>query len=114
MQRTVASELILGVRKLRVACRKCSATRRSTSTSARLHKSRHVGPGARARWDGIRKLPRITRAHIFLRPVDGRQRLELGMDTNGNGSTFAGEPACEKTSWTLEKDGRREELQGRR
>ena len=36
VQRTVASELILGVRKLRVACRKCSATRRSTSTSARL------------------------------------------------------------------------------
>ena len=44
----------------RVACRKCSATRRSTSTSARLHKSRHVGPGAGARWDGIRKLPRIA------------------------------------------------------
>ena len=39
----------------------CDATRRSTSTSARLHKSRHVGPGAGARWDGIRKLPRIAR-----------------------------------------------------
>jgi hypothetical protein len=51
---------------------------------------------------------------MFLRPVDGRQRLELGMDTDGNGSTFAGEPDCKKTSWSLEKDGRREELQGRR
>ena len=51
---------------------------------------------------------------MILRPVDGRQRLELGMDTDGNGSTFAGEPDCEKTSWSLEKHARREELQGRR
>ena len=47
---------------------------------------------------------------MFLRPLDRRQRLELGMDTDGNGSTFAGEPDSEKTSWSLEKDGRRQEL----
>ena len=46
--------------------------------------------------------------------MDGRQRLERGVDTDGNGSTFAGEPDCEKTSWSLEKHARREELQGRR
>ena len=46
--------------------------------------------------------------------MDGRQRLELGVATAGNGSTFAGEPDCEKTSWSLEKHARREELQGRR
>ena len=45
--------------------------------------------------------------------MDGRQRLELGTDADGNGSTFAGEPDCEKTSWSLEKDARREELMGR-
>ena len=45
--------------------------------------------------------------------MDRRQRLELGMDADGNGSTFAGEPDCEKTSWSLEKDARREELMGR-
>ena len=50
---------------------------------------------------------------MFLRAVDGRQRLELATDTDGNGSTFAGEPDCEKTSWSLEKDARREELMGR-
>ncbi len=51
---------------------------------------------------------------MFLSPVDRRQRLELSMDADGNGSTFAGEPDCEKTSWSLEKDGRREELERRR
>ena len=47
---------------------------------------------------------------MFLSPVDRRQRLELGTDADGNGSTFAGEPDGEKTSWSLEKDGRRQEL----
>ena len=51
---------------------------------------------------------------MFLSPVDRRQRLELGTDAGGNGSTFAGEPDCEKTLWSLEKHARREELQGRR
>ena len=46
--------------------------------------------------------------------MDGRQRLELGMDTDGNGSTFAGVPDSEKTSWSLEKHARREELERRR
>ena len=50
---------------------------------------------------------------MFLRPLDRRQRLELGTDAGGNGSTFAGEPDCKKTSWSLEKDARREELMGR-
>ena len=50
---------------------------------------------------------------MFLRPLDRRQRLELGTDTDGNGSTFAGEPDCEKTPWSLEKEARREELEGR-
>ena len=50
---------------------------------------------------------------MFLRSLDRRQRLELGTDADGNGSTFAGEPDCEKTSWSLEKDARREELMGR-
>ena len=51
---------------------------------------------------------------MFLSPVDRRQRLELGTDADGNGSTFAGEPDCEKTSWSLEKHGQREELERRR
>ena len=46
--------------------------------------------------------------------MDRRQRLELGTDADGNGSTFAGEPDCEKTSWSLEKHGQREELERRR
>ena len=51
---------------------------------------------------------------MFLSAVDRRQRLELGTDADGNGSTFAGEPDCEKTSWSLEKHGQREELERRR
>jgi hypothetical protein len=51
---------------------------------------------------------------MFLRAVDGGQRLELATDTDGNGSTFAGEPDCGKTSWSLEKHGQREELERRR
>ena len=51
---------------------------------------------------------------MFLRAVDDRQRLELATDTDGNGSTFAGEPDCEKTAWSLEKHGQREELERRR
>ena len=51
---------------------------------------------------------------MFSRPLDRRQRLELSIDTDGIDSTFAGEPDCEKTSWSLEKHARREELQGRR
>ena len=51
---------------------------------------------------------------MFLSPVDRRQRLELGTDAGGNGSTFAGEPDCEKTSWSLERHARREELERRR
>ena len=51
---------------------------------------------------------------MFLRPLDRRQRLELGTGADGIDSIFAGESECEKTSWSLEKDGRREELQGRR
>ena len=50
---------------------------------------------------------------MFLRPLDRRQQLELGTDADGNGSTFAGVPDCEKTSWILEKHARREELEGR-
>ena len=50
---------------------------------------------------------------MFLSPVDRRQRLELGTDADGNGSTFVGVPDCEKTSWSLEKHARREELEGR-
>ena len=50
---------------------------------------------------------------MFLRPLDRRQRLELGTDADGNGSTFAGVPDSEKTSWSLEKPLRREELEGR-
>ncbi len=51
---------------------------------------------------------------MSLRPLDGRQRLELSIDTDGIDSTFAGEPDCEKTSWSLEKHARREELERRR
>ena len=55
-----------------------------------------------------------TRTPVSLRPLDGRQRLELSIDTDGIDSTFAGEPDCEKTSWSLEKHARREELERRR
>ena len=51
---------------------------------------------------------------MFLRPLDRRQRLELGTGADGIDSIFAGESECEKTSWSLEKDGRREELERRR
>ena len=51
---------------------------------------------------------------MFLRPVAGRHRLELGTGTDGIDSIVAGESECEKTSWSLEKDGRREELERRR
>ena len=50
---------------------------------------------------------------MFLRPLDRRQRLELGTGADGIDSIFAGESECEKTSWSLEKDARREELMGR-
>ena len=56
---------------------------------------------------------RRTRTPVSLRPLDGRQRLELSIDTDGIDSTFAGEPDCEKTPWSLEKEARREELEGR-
>ena len=55
-----------------------------------------------------------TRTPVSLRPWDGRQRLELSIDTDGIDSNFAGEPDCEKTSWSLEKHARREELERRR
>ena len=48
---------------------------------------------------------------MILRSVAGRQRLELGTGADGIDSIVAGESECEKTSWSLEKDGRREELE---
>ena len=55
-----------------------------------------------------------SRAPMYLHPMDGGRRYELGAGTDGIESIFAEQLDVETKSWSLAKHVRREELDVRR